>query len=65
MSICQSSYDRWFRAKVQEALDDPSPSIPHHELMARIEGRLRTRQAASALPLDHFQPNAETLEAHP
>ncbi|HTN62927.1 MAG TPA: type II toxin-antitoxin system RelB/DinJ family antitoxin [Devosia sp.] len=23
------AYDSWFRAKVQEALDDPRPGIPH------------------------------------
>ncbi|OCJ36809.1 stability determinant [Serratia sp. 14-2641] len=31
------SYDRWFRAKVQEALDDPRPGIPHDEVMAEME----------------------------
>ncbi|MFT3756781.1 MAG: antitoxin [Pseudoxanthomonas sp.] len=30
------AYDQWFRAKVQAALDDPRPSIPHDEAMARI-----------------------------
>jgi len=59
MSICQTSYDRWFRAKVQEALDSTKPRIPHHELRARLEARRQAR----ALPLNHFQPNAETLEA--
>jgi len=34
------SYDRWFRAKVQEALDDPRPSIPHDEVMARLSKKL-------------------------
>ncbi len=29
------SYDRWFRAKVQAALDDPRPGIPHEEAMVR------------------------------
>jgi DNA-damage-inducible protein J len=32
-------YDRWFRAKVQEALDDPRPSIPHEEVKARFAHR--------------------------
>ena len=32
-------YDRWFRAKVQEALDDPRPSIPHAEVKARFAKR--------------------------
>jgi DNA-damage-inducible protein J len=29
------AYDAWFRAKVQEALDDPRPPIPHEEVKAR------------------------------
>lgn len=43
------SYDRWFRAKVQDSLDDPRPSIPHDEVMAEmrelIEFRRRDRNA--------------------
>lgn len=31
-----ASYDRWFRSKVQASLDDPRPSVPHDEAMARI-----------------------------
>ncbi|HFV9293994.1 TPA: stability determinant [Serratia fonticola] len=31
------SYDRWFRAKVQAAMDDPRPGIPHDEVMAEME----------------------------
>jgi len=34
------SYDRWFRAKVQEALDDPRPAIPHDEAMAEVDRML-------------------------
>ena len=33
-------YDAWFRAKVQEALDDPRPGIPHDEAMAEIRQML-------------------------
>jgi DNA-damage-inducible protein J len=33
-------YDAWVRAKVQEALDDPRPSIPHEEAMARLRATL-------------------------
>ncbi|KRA41700.1 type II toxin-antitoxin system RelB/DinJ family antitoxin [Devosia sp. Root635] len=29
-------YDRWFRAKVQEALDDPRPNISHEEAQRRF-----------------------------
>ena len=32
----QDSYDTWFRAKVQEALDDPRPPIPHADVKARM-----------------------------
>jgi hypothetical protein len=31
------AYDRWFRAKIQRALDDPRPKIPHDQVMAEIE----------------------------
>jgi DNA-damage-inducible protein J len=30
-----SDFDAWFRAKVQEALDDPRPGIPHEEVKRR------------------------------
>ncbi|KXU38041.1 hypothetical protein AXE65_00540 [Ventosimonas gracilis] len=43
-----TSYDRWFRAKVQEALDDPSPSIPHDEVRARIEAAVERQRKARA-----------------
>ena len=29
-----ADYDKWFRAQVQEALDDPRPSIPHEQVKA-------------------------------
>ena len=31
-----TSHDRWFRAQVQAAIDDPRPSVPHDEAMARV-----------------------------
>lgn len=42
----KDDYDTWFRKKVQEAMDDPSPSIPHAEVMASINELLdrRTRE---------------------
>ncbi len=30
-------YDPLFRAKVKESLDDPRPSMPHDEAIARID----------------------------
>ena len=39
------SYDQWFRAKVNEALDDTRPSIPHDEVVRRMQERFaRLRQ---------------------
>lgn len=31
------AYDAWFRAKVQEALNDDSPSIPHGNFMEEAQ----------------------------
>ena len=38
------SYDAWFRAKVQEALDSKKPRIPHDEAMARVRAMLESRR---------------------
>jgi hypothetical protein len=32
-------HDAWFRAKVQEALDDPRPAIPHKQVEAEFAKR--------------------------
>src|SRR5690606_27794543 len=32
-----AAHDAWVRARVQEALDDPAPSIPHDELMQDVQ----------------------------
>ena len=32
-----AEYDRWFRAKVQAALDDTRPGIPHEEAMKKMD----------------------------
>ncbi len=29
-------YDRWFHAKVQEAIDSKKPRIPHDQVMAEM-----------------------------
>ena len=38
-----TDHDAWFRAKVQEALDDARPSIPHKE----VEAHFAKRRAAA------------------
>jgi hypothetical protein len=32
-----SSYDVWFREKVQRSLDSPGPGVSHDEVMARMD----------------------------
>ncbi|CAN7750748.1 hypothetical protein LJR084_006838 [Variovorax sp. LjRoot84] len=34
-----AAHDAWFRAKVQEALDDPSPAVPHEKVKAHFAKR--------------------------
>jgi len=42
----EEAYDIWFRAKVQEALDDTRPLIPHDEVVARVKATIaRVRQS--------------------
>jgi hypothetical protein len=43
-----ASYDRWFRSKVQEALDDPRPTIPHDEAMKMVQEELERRRVIRA-----------------
>lgn len=31
------SYDRWFRAKVEAAMADTRPKVPHDQVMAEME----------------------------
>jgi len=32
-----AAYTQWLRAKVQEAIDDPRPGIPHAQVMAEMQ----------------------------
>ena len=43
-----ASYDRWFRAKVQEATDSKKPRLPHDEAMARVDRLLEKRREQRA-----------------
>ncbi len=42
----EAAYDVWFRAKVQRALDDPAPMIPHAEAMQWIKDQMEMRRRA-------------------
>ncbi|MES2860670.1 MAG: stability determinant [Pseudomonadota bacterium] len=35
------AYDVWFRAKVQDALADTRPDVPHDEVVARVKAKIR------------------------
>jgi hypothetical protein len=32
----EAAYNQWFRKKVEEALADPRPPVPHDEVMAEM-----------------------------
>jgi len=44
------SYDRWFRAKVREALTSGKARLPHDEAMARVKAKLAQKRAGRARP---------------
>ena len=39
------AYDVWFRAKVQEALANPGPDIPHAQVMAEMQAIINARRS--------------------
>jgi len=41
----QALHDEWLRRKLQAALDDPRPSVPHDEAMARIQCTIANARA--------------------
>jgi len=43
-----ASYDRWFRAKVQEALDSTKPAIAHDEVVKKMALIAEARKKAHA-----------------
>lgn len=36
LTVTEETYDDWFRRKVQEALDDPGPLVPHEQVMSEM-----------------------------
>ena len=49
----ESSYQHWFRAKVEEALRSAEPRLPHDAAMAKVQAMLdERRQARASHPLD-------------
>ena len=36
-----AAYTKWLKAEIQEAIDDPSPTIPHHKAMRQIRSAIK------------------------
>lgn len=43
-----ASHDRWFRAKVQEAMNSTKPRLAHDDAMAKVRAELEKRRNARA-----------------
>ena len=46
-----AAYDKWLKAEIQEAIDDPRPNVPHDDVMRRMDARIaaiKARKAAHA-----------------
>jgi len=37
-------YDRWFRERIQQSLDDPRSNVPHDEAMARVRAMIESKK---------------------
>lgn len=55
------AYDAWFRAKVQAALDDPRPAIPHETVMAEVSKIIEEAKARRGFAEDRpaYDPPAK------
>lgn len=42
------SYDRWFRAKVLEAMNSTKPRLAHDEAMSKVQAALEERRKLRA-----------------
>ena len=42
------AHDRWFRAKVQEALDSKAPGVPHDQVLAKADALIAAARAKLA-----------------
>lgn len=44
-----AAYNRWLAAEIQDALDDPQPSLPLEEAMAAMEAEIDAVERVSAI----------------
>ena len=40
-----AAYNTWLASEIQHSIDDPRPSIPHDEVMARMDDRIARHKA--------------------
>ena len=40
MTTAQQDHTAWLAAEIQAAIDDPRPTIPHEEVMARMDAQI-------------------------
>ena len=45
----ETSYNQWFRARVEEALHSEKPRLPHDAAMARVQTMLKERRKARVI----------------
>jgi hypothetical protein len=43
-----AAYDKWLKAEIQEAIDDPRPNVPHEDVMRRMHERIAAIKARKA-----------------
>ena len=48
LTAAPDAYDAWFRAKVQEALADARPTVPHQQVMNEAQELIDKRRRANA-----------------
>jgi DNA-damage-inducible protein J len=48
LTVDPATHDAWFRAKVQEALDDDGPTIPHAQVMDEVQAVIDRKRRGKA-----------------
>ena len=46
-----AAYTQWLAGEIQEAIDEPGASVPHAEVMTRMDARIDRHTAAGAKPV--------------
>jgi len=41
----EQSYDKWLKSKVQKAISNPAPPVPHDEAIARLDAIIARAKA--------------------